>query len=134
MNAMGKRTYISVILPLKLGWEPCYWTDIEDIAIGQRVTVQFAGKSYTGTVSATGIEPSISPSRIMEISGRDDSLSKISRQEIEFWRRLAEYYMCTIGEVYSIACPVAKINREKAKASGRRNGSKNGLPKSQINL
>lgn len=116
MNAMGKRTYISVILPLKLGWEPCYWTDIEDIAIGQRVTVQFAGKSYTGTVSATGIEPSISPSRIMEISNRDDNLSKISRQEIEFWRRLAEYYMCTIGEVYSIACPVAKINSEKTKA------------------
>ena len=105
--------YISVILPLRLEWEPCYWTDCPDIAAGQRVKVQFAHKEYTGVVSAVGIEPQTAPSRIMQITGIEEKMGRILPTEIEFWRYLAGYYMCSVGEVYKTAYPSAKINMEE---------------------
>ena len=55
-----KRKYVSVILPLKLEWEPCYYLPAgigANVVVGTRVMVRFAGKSYVGAVSATGIVP-----------------------------------------------------------------------------
>ena len=113
---MDRITYISVILPLKLEWEPCYRTDIEDIRPGQRVKVLFAGKEYIGAVSAVGIEPQVAPARIMQIISREEKLDDILPEEIRFWRALAEYYMCTVGEVYRTAYPGGKIFSEEIRA------------------
>ena len=113
---MDKRIYISVILPLRLEWEPCYWTDIEDIGPGQRVRVLFAGREYTGTVSAAGIEPQLAPSKIQQVISREDNMAGILPEEIRLWRILAGYYMCTVGEVYKTAYPAGKINSEKSLA------------------
>ena len=110
---MDRKIYISVILPLKLEWEPCYWTDIGDIAVGQRVRVLFAGKEYTGTVSATGIEPLVAPSKIQQVISIEGRMAKILPEEIRFWRTLAGYYMCTVGEVYKSAYPAGKICSEE---------------------
>lgn len=110
---MDRKIYISVILPLKLEWEPCYWTDIGDIAVGQRVRVLFAGKEYTGTVSATGIEPLVAPSKIQQVISIEGRMAKILPEEIRFWRTLAGYYMCTVGEVYKSAYPARKICSEE---------------------
>ena len=112
---MDKRTYISVILPLKLGWEPCYRTDIVDIRPGQRVKVMFAGKEYTGVVSAIGITPQVAPAKILQIISREEKMDDILPEEIRFWRILAEYYMCTVGEVYKSAYPAGKINSEEVR-------------------
>lgn len=113
---MDKRIYISVILPLRLEWEPCYWTDIEDIGPGQRVRVLFAGREYTGTVSAAGIEPQLAPSKIQQVISREDNMAGILPEEIRLWRIMAGYYMCTVGEVYKTAYPAGKINSEKSLA------------------
>ena len=114
-----KRKYVSVILPLKLEWEPCYYLPAgigADVAVGTRVMVRFAGKSYVGAVSATGIVPEVEDRKIMPILSVVEGLPPVSRGELELWRFVAEYYLCTIGEVYKAAYPSLKIGMEMSRA------------------
>ena len=115
---MAMKTYISVILPLKLEWEPCYALKEEETAqVGDRVKVLFAGKAYTGAVSAVGIEPQTELSKIKDIVSVESGLERIMEEEIALWRRVAEYYMCSVGEVYKAAYPQRKIDLEAARAA-----------------
>ena len=119
---MSAPCYISVILPLKLGWEPCYAvTRKEDadmkIEVGDRVKVKFANHEYVGTVSQTGIDPAVAKEKIIEIAGIEQGLERIRPEEIALWREVANYYMCTVGEVYKAAYPAVKINLEEARAA-----------------
>lgn len=114
-----KRKYVSVILPLKLEWEPCYYLPAgigADVVVGTRVMVRFAGKSYVGAVSATGIVPEVEERKIMPILSVVEGLPPVSRGELELWRFVAEYYLCTIGEVYKAAYPSLKIGMEMSRA------------------
>ena len=115
---MGQKRYISVILPLKLEWEPCYSVpeNATDIHAGDRVRVIFAGKEYIAAVSATGITPDTKAEKIREICGIEHGMGRIFPEEISLWRQVASYYMCSIGEVYKAAYPVGKIHMEEAKA------------------
>ena len=115
---MNGPVYISVILPLKLEWEPCYRTD-ETVEVGDRVKVAFANKVYTGIVSQTGINPDVAPSKIKPIISCDKGTEKILPSEIALWRQVAEYYLCSVGEVYKAAYPIGKINLEEARAAAR---------------
>ena len=122
---MSQKTFISVILPLKLEWEPCYSLP-EGIeadgrsdavaSVGDRVKVAFAGREYSGVVSAVSISPEADPAKIKPIMYMENSLERILPEEIELWRQVAEYYMCSIGEVYKAAYPIGKINLEEAHA------------------
>ena len=118
---MKEAAYIKVILPLRLEWEPCYRLPEgiapESIAVGDRIKVRFVNKIYSGVVSETGIKPETDPFRIREIEKIEDDLEKILPEEIELWRRVSDYYMCSIGEVYKAAYPVGKINLEEARAA-----------------
>ena len=118
---MKEAAYIKVILPLRLEWEPCYrlpeGTAPESVAVGDRIKIRFVNKIYSGVVSETGIKPETDPSRIREIEEIEEDLEKILPEEIELWRRVADYYMCSIGEVYKAAYPVGKINLEEARAA-----------------
>lgn len=116
---MQKRIYISVILPLKLEWLPCYWTD-EDIAVGDRVTVSFAGKEYTGVVARTDAVPDIAEEKIRKVGRVERDMERILGTEIELWQKVADYYLCSVGEVYKAAYPSGKINLEQARAEARR--------------
>lgn len=115
---MEKRTCISVILPLKLDWEPCYFAR-PGIRTGDRVKVAFAGKTYSGVVSRTDICPDISPVKIKDILETEAGIAPILESEIMLWRKVAEYYMCSVGEVYKAAYPHGKINLEEARAQAR---------------
>ena len=112
---MEKRLYISVILPLKLEWEPCYFVGAS-AQIGQRVRVNFAGKEYIGVISGVGITPETAPEKIKEICEFEDGMGRIMPEEIELWKQIAEYYLCTVGEVYKAAYPIGKINLEEARS------------------
>ena len=118
---MAVLTYISVILPLKLDWEPCYsipeGMPAGSVAVGDRVKVTFAGKAYSGVVSGVGIQPDTEPSKIKAFDCLEDGLERIFPEEIELWKKVAVYYMCTVGEVYKAAYPVGKINLEEAHAA-----------------
>ena len=118
---MAAKRYISAILPLRLDWEPCYSLpgrdasapDTQHVGIGSRVKVRFAGRRYTAVVSAVDIVPDIDPARIEAVEECDTGLDSISRQELEFWRFIADYYCCTVGEVYKAAYPLPKTASEE---------------------
>ena len=112
---MEKRLYISVILPLKLEWEPCYFVRAS-ACIGQRVRVNFAGKEYIGVISGVGITPETAPEKIKEICGFEEGMGRIMPEEIELWKQISEYYLCSVGEVYKAAYPIGKINLEEARS------------------
>ena len=115
---MNEVLYISVILPLRLEWEPCYAVAKEvKIEVGDRVKVRFGAKEYVGVVSAVDITPEIAPERILPVVSIETDLEKIYQEEIRLWRYIAEYYMCSIGEVYKAAYPAMKVTLEEARAA-----------------
>ena len=115
---MAQKQYISVILPLKLEWIPCYGADME-VGIGDRVKVQFANKEYIGVTHKTGITPDIASERIKNIISVERDMPSVLPQEMELWQKVAEYYLCTIGEVYKAAYPGVKVNMEQARAQAK---------------
>ena len=111
------KTYISVILPLKLEWTPCYGVpEGETISQGDWVRVNFAGKEYLGTVRETGIAPETDPDKIKDISAAERRLGPVSAEERRLWGMVAEYYMCTIGEVFKAAYPAMQVSKAEALA------------------
>lgn len=117
---MSLKRYISVILPLKLEWEPCYYVEENmEVSAGDRVKVRFANKEYIGVVSGTGISPDIDHSRIQPVISLESDLEKILDTEIALWRHVSDYYLCSVGEVYKAAYPLIKINMEEARAASR---------------
>ena len=115
---MAQKQYISVILPLRLEWIPCYSADME-VRQGDRVRVIFANKEYVGVTYRTGIVPDVSPEKVRDIICLENDIPSVLPQEMELWMKVAEYYMCTAGEVYKAAYPGMKINMEHARAQAK---------------
>jgi primosomal protein N' len=112
---MEKDRYIRVILPLKLAWEPCYRIS-EEVRTGMRVSVTFSGRKYTGVVSGTDAVPDVDRKRILPVNAVERHMEPIGEKELALWRFMADYYLCTIGEVYKLAYPAAKIAGEEVRA------------------
>ena len=94
--------------------------DKEQVRVGDRVRVDFAGKEYVGVVSMAdagkqaeemGIVDKVKP-----ILGMAEGLEPVTKEEIELWRQIAEYYLCTVGEVYKAAYPAQKVEKEVVQA------------------
>ncbi len=119
---MSQTKFISVILPLRLEWVPCYSvpTEAGEVNTGDRVKVLFANRQYIGVVSGTDIRPDADPSKIRDIISVEHGLEKIFPEEIELWKAIADYYLCSIGEVYKAAYPSGKTSMEEARAVSRR--------------
>ncbi|MGN1221525.1 MAG: primosomal protein N' [Candidatus Cryptobacteroides sp.] len=128
---MDGKVFISVILPLKLEWEPCYWVAgmNDGVVVGDRIKVRFAGKDYVGIVSGVGVEPSVDPERVMEAGEVVAGMRRVLWQEIELWRQMAEYYMCSVGEVYKAAYPSQKVSLEQAFAAAQKRESERQVEK-----
>ena len=112
---MEEERYIRVILPLKLAWEPCYRIS-EEVRTGTRVSVTFSGRKYTGVVSGTDIVPDVDRKRILPVGSVERHMEPIGEKELELWHFMADYYLCTIGEVYKLAYPAAKTAGEEVRA------------------
>lgn len=107
---MDKTRFIQVILPLKLDWEPYYYLEGDaPVQVGARVFVQFARRPYVGVVSAVGVTPGEGMNILP--AGRS-SLPPVLPEEIALWRSVADYYLCTAGEVYKAAYPAVKTENE----------------------
>lgn len=114
--------FISVIVPLKLEWEPVYAVPAGQegkIAVGDRVRVVFAGREYVVVVSGVNVSPTTSLDKIKPVLEITD-MPKVSQNEITLWRQVASYYMCTVGEVYKMAYPVQKMAKSLDSKSRRR--------------
>ena len=98
---MTAKRYISVILPLRLEWEPCYSVpeEIERIEVGDRVKVRFANKEYSGVVSDIDIIPETDIKKIKPVISIEEGIGRIRIEEIALWRAVADYYLCSIGAV-----------------------------------
>ena len=111
---MADARYIQVILPLRLEWEPYYrLPEGLDVQVGDRVRALFAGAFYVAVVSAVGVAPTLDPARIMPLEGVEKDLPPITKEEIAFWRILAQYYLCEVGEVYKAAYPLMKHHKSR---------------------
>ncbi len=113
--------YVSVILPLKLAWVPVY--EVPEalrgvISRGDRVKVPLAGRTEDGVVLDEEKAPA-DPARIKSLIGLVPGLERISPEELELWRFVAEYYMCSIGEVLKCAYPSGRVKSEE-KGTGKR--------------
>ena len=114
---MPAPTYIQVILPLRLEWEPYYrLPEGVQVDVGDRVRVLFARKEYVGAVSAVDVQPRTDENRILPILAVEEGLPKVLPEEIRFWRAVSDYYLCSIGEVYKAAYPALKIGQEEVDA------------------
>ena len=90
------------------------------IRIGDRVRVNFAGKEYVGVISVVDAGKQAEAmgivDRVKRIVGMAEGLEPVSMEEITLWRQIAEYYLCTVGEVYKAAYPAQKVAEEEALA------------------
>lgn len=111
---MAEEQYIQVIIPLKLEWEPYYrLPEGMKVSVGDRVRVVFANAFYVAVVSAVQVQPALDPSRIVPIEGPEKDLSPVTPEEIAFWRKVAHYYLCPVGEVYKAAYPSAMNHKSR---------------------
>lgn len=97
--------YAQVVLPLA---QPMYTFSVDEalgVGIGDAVVVQFgSSRYYTGIVwSLTPQKPEYP--RIKPILKRLYSTPLVTPEAQRLWEWIAEYYMCTIGEVMRVALP-----------------------------
>ena len=111
---MDKNQYIQTILPLKLEWEPWYYTTA-NVSVGSRVNVKLAGRQYVAVVSRIASVPDIDPSQVHPIEGLAEGLEPITEAQLRLWHFISQYYMCTLGEVYKAAYPAGKQQVEARK-------------------
>lgn len=99
--------YAEVILPLPLYSTFTYSVPegMENIGIGSRVLVQFGKrKFYTGIVAALRPDPPAGY-EVKPISTLLDADPIIRYPQLKLWQWIADYYLCSPGDVYKAAIP-----------------------------
>lgn len=109
------RTYIQVLLPVRLRWIPTYSSPVP-LEPGRRVCVELGAHRYDGVVWQVLERPDLPPERIQDIVAVQDELPAVTAAELRFWEFLAGYYLCTLGEVYKAAYPLLKQRSEQTAA------------------
>ncbi len=100
--------FVEVILPLALPQNFTYSIPLnlqEEIAVGKRVIVQFGKrKLYTALVARLhNVAPKGYQTKpILEIEDNEPIVNEV---QLKLWAWIAEYYMCTRGEVMTAALP-----------------------------
>ncbi|MBQ2374844.1 MAG: primosomal protein N' [Alistipes sp.] len=101
---MSKR-YADIVLPLA---QPAYCFSIPEcveVQLGDAVAVQFGVRNvYTGIVWRLHNEPP-QVKRIKSIGRKLYDVPLLGAEQMRYWEWLAEYYMCTLGEVMRMALP-----------------------------
>jgi len=98
--------FADIILPI---YSPKLYTyeipnEIKDkITLGQRVIVEVRKKLYTGIIEKIhNIKPEFEIKPIKDVLDDEPFIEEL---HLKFWHWIANYYMCTIGEVYTAALP-----------------------------
>ena len=97
--------YADIVLPLA---QPAYTFSVgsvEGVAVGDAVTVQFGARAiYTGIVLRLHDTPPKS-GQVKPILARLYPKPLLPKEQICLWEWIADYYMCSIGEVMRAALP-----------------------------
>lgn len=111
---MADTGYIEAIVPYKLGWNPVYRVpEGMELSVGDRIKVRMNARITNAVVSRTDVVPDIEPSRILPVESICEGLGKITEEEIRLWKFIADYYLCTCGEVFKCAYPSGKVKSEE---------------------
>ncbi|MCB9203257.1 MAG: primosomal protein N' [Flavobacteriales bacterium] len=103
-------SYAQIILPLSVADTFTYHIPKEfltQIDIGFRAVVEFNGKKlYTGIVESihTNKPENYSVKPIISLL---DTQPIVTKEQLDLWKFISEYYMCSLGEVYRDAIPSA---------------------------
>ena len=118
------RICVDVILPLRLRGEVSYFLPEElqeTVDVGSWVTVTFHGRRYLAVVCRKGLlADGINPAAVREIDEAKTGLPLIGKAQMEFWKSIADYYLCTLGEVFKSACPAQFFKQVEKKRSLRK--------------
>ena len=60
--------------------------------------------------------PRTDENRILPILAVEEGLPRVLPDEIQFWRAVSDYYLCSMGEVYKAAYPALKTGQEEVEA------------------
>jgi primosomal protein N' (replication factor Y) (superfamily II helicase) len=111
----GQVTYIDVLLPLALPQRYTYavpfdWVTL--IYVGQRVIVRFGGsKHYTAVICRIHHDAPVVAARLIESLADEQPI--VTAQQLRLWEWMADYYLCTEGEVLNAALPAGlKLSSE----------------------
>ena len=104
--------YVQVLLPLKLRWIPTYISDTP-LLRGEAVKVIFSGRRYTGIVWTTEADAPAGVKRMLKVLGRDEAVPSLDTNEMALWNFIADYYLCTLGEVFAMALPGLRLRSEQ---------------------
>ena len=100
--------YVDVILPLPL---PKCFTYVlpdefaEEVKIGCRVIVPFGRKKYYTAIVRNVHFSAPREYEVKEISALLDASPILLPTQFKFWEWIADYYLCTQGDVYKAALP-----------------------------
>ncbi|WP_294537873.1 primosomal protein N' [uncultured Bacteroides sp.] len=102
------KRYVDVILPLPL--PKCFTYSLpdeyaEDVKIGCRVVVPFGRKKYYTAIVRNVHYCAPTDYEVKEVSALLDADPVLLPQQFSFWEWIADYYLCTQGDVYKAALP-----------------------------
>jgi primosomal protein N' (replication factor Y) len=100
--------YVDVILPLALPRLYTYSVPeeyAEGVEVGKRVVVQFGKKKLYSAIVYKVHDQAPEKYQTKNILQVIDEHPIVSQSQIRFWEWMAEYYMCTLGEVMKAALP-----------------------------
>ncbi len=104
------QTFVNVILPLALPEFYTYSIDdglIDSITPGVRVVVQFGKQRvYTALVHSVHHNEPVGY-EIKPVLSVVDEAPIVNAQQLKLWQWMADYYLCTLGEVMAAALPSA---------------------------
>ena len=119
------RRYVEVIVPLKFCGGITYYYVPEDITdpveTGSWVVVTLVGRRYLAVVRRAGcpLPEALSESKILPIE-KIASLKPLPPVQIELWQMIADYYLCSLGEVFKSAYPAAFFHQSEKKRTVNR--------------
>ncbi|MDE6206299.1 MAG: primosomal protein N' [Muribaculaceae bacterium] len=101
--------YAQVIVPLPLAGTFTYIVPesmADTLGVGMRVVVPFGTRLfYTGIVASLSPVKPEGSFRLKPIAQCLDTRPTVRPGQIRFWEWMADYYLCSIGEVYKAALP-----------------------------
>lgn len=105
---MGQQMFVNVVLPLALPRLYTYSVPAEfceEMAVGKRVAVQFGKKKVYAAIVHTvhNVPPeNYETKSILQVI---DNKALVSPVQFRFWEWMAQYYMCSLGDVMKAALP-----------------------------
>ena len=104
----GMKKYADVIVPLPIAGQYTYsipQTAEDKIQTGCRVIVPFGKKKFYTAIVTRIHETPPETYETKDIAEVLDEHPVLLKQQYRFWQWVAEYYLCTLGDVYKAALP-----------------------------